>query len=187
MALIINGTTGFSPESTGFLVGQVCYFAQEAIPTGFLACEGAAVSRTTYVALFGAIDTNYGVGDGSTTFNLPDLRGEFIRGYDAASGVDPDASSRTDRGDGTTGDNVGTKQAGQYGSHDHGASGTHTHQISMEAQLGSSTGTSQMATGSHTGYGNTQGGGNHTHTANGGNETRARNIGLLPAIFTGIS
>lgn len=52
-------------------------------PTGFLACDGAAVSRSTYAALFAVISTTYGVGDGSTTFNLPDMRGLFVRGAGA--------------------------------------------------------------------------------------------------------
>lgn len=69
--------------------GAVMYFAQQTAPVGFLECNGAAVSRTTYAALFAAIGTLYGSGNGSTTFNLPDLRGEFIRGWDASRGADP--------------------------------------------------------------------------------------------------
>jgi hypothetical protein len=78
--------------------------------SGWLECDGAAVSRTTYADLFAVISDDYGPGNGTTTFNLPDLRGEFIRGFDNGAGNDPDAASRTDRGDGTTGDAVGTKQ-----------------------------------------------------------------------------
>jgi len=59
-----------------------------AAPDGWRACSGQAVSRTTYAALFAAIGTEYGVGDGSTTFDLPDLRGEFLRGWDNGRGVD---------------------------------------------------------------------------------------------------
>ncbi len=51
------------------------------VPTGFLLCNGQAVSRTTYADLFAVIGTLYGVGDGSTTFNVPDFRGKFLRGY----------------------------------------------------------------------------------------------------------
>jgi microcystin-dependent protein len=68
--------------------GAVMAFARSSVPTGWLKCNGAAVSRTTYANLFAAIGTTYGAGDGSTTFNLPDLRGEFIRGYDDGRGVD---------------------------------------------------------------------------------------------------
>ncbi len=68
--------------------GAVLYFAMSSVPEGWLKANGAAVSRTTYAALFAAIGTTFGTGDGSTTFNLPDLRGEFMRGYDDGRGVD---------------------------------------------------------------------------------------------------
>jgi len=68
--------------------GAVAYFAKASAPTGWLKANGAAVSRTTYAALFAAIGTAFGVGDGSTTFNLPDLRGEFLRAWDDGRGVD---------------------------------------------------------------------------------------------------
>ncbi|MGY5794128.1 phage tail protein len=57
---------------------SVIYVASAAAPTGYLAANGTAVSRTTYARLFTTIGTTFGAGDGSTTFNLPDLRGEFI-------------------------------------------------------------------------------------------------------------
>lgn len=68
--------------------GTVSAFAGSSVPFGWLLCNGAAVSRTLYRELFLAISTTYGTGDGSTTFNLPDLRGEFVRGLDAGRGVD---------------------------------------------------------------------------------------------------
>lgn len=68
--------------------GAVCFVAQNTAPTGWLKANGAAVSRTTYAALFAALGTTFGVGDGSTTFNLPDLRGEFPRGWDDGRGAD---------------------------------------------------------------------------------------------------
>jgi phage-related tail fiber protein len=68
--------------------GAVQAFACATAPTGWLKCNGGAVSRTTYNALFAAIGTTFGVGDGSSTFNLPDLRGEFIRGLDDGRGAD---------------------------------------------------------------------------------------------------
>lgn len=61
-------------------------------PTGWLLCDGSAVSRTTYDALFAVISTAYGAGDGSTTFNLPDMRGRVPAGF-AASGGHPDVST----------------------------------------------------------------------------------------------
>lgn len=68
--------------------GKVAPFATAAAPAGWLLADGAAVSRATYAALFAAIGTMYGVGDGATTFNLPDYRAEFLRGADQGRGVD---------------------------------------------------------------------------------------------------
>ncbi|MEN7529347.1 phage tail protein [Cupriavidus sp. DL-D2] len=68
--------------------GMVVYHAKNAAPTGFLKANGGAVSRTTYADLFAEIGTTFGVGDGSTTFNVPELRAEFIRGWDDSRGVD---------------------------------------------------------------------------------------------------
>lgn len=84
--VLLNPATGVSAPSQQ--PGEVCYFARSTAPTGFLKANGAAVSRTTYASLFAAIGTTFGVGDGSTTFNLPDLRGVFPRGFDDGAGID---------------------------------------------------------------------------------------------------
>lgn len=68
--------------------GFVLPFAGATLPTGWLECDGSAVSRATYSALFAAIGTTYGAGNGTTTFNLPELRGEFIRGWDHGRNID---------------------------------------------------------------------------------------------------
>ena len=75
--------------------GAVIYFGGVSAPSGWLKCNGSAVSRTTYAALFSAIGTTFGAGDGSTTFNLPDLRGEFVRGWDDGRGIDSGRSRGT--------------------------------------------------------------------------------------------
>jgi phage-related tail fiber protein len=72
----------------GLPAGSVIHVAMSTAPTGYLKANGAAISRSVYGELFAAIGTTYGTGDGSTTFNLPDLRGEFIRGWDDGRGVD---------------------------------------------------------------------------------------------------
>lgn len=69
-------------------VGSVAAFAMETPPEGWLECDGRAVSRADYARLFNRIGTEFGVGDGSTTFNLPDLRGLFIRGWDHYRNLD---------------------------------------------------------------------------------------------------
>ena len=68
--------------------GTIAYLGMSTAPTGWLKANGAAISRTTYADLFAAIGTTYGTGDGSTTFNIPDLRGEFVRGFDDGRGAD---------------------------------------------------------------------------------------------------
>ncbi|MEP2979041.1 MAG: phage tail protein [Lentilitoribacter sp.] len=70
------------------IVGQVAFFAKQDAPEGWLKANGALVSRTSYSQLFSAIGTLFGTGDGSTTFQLPDMRGEFVRGLDDGRGVD---------------------------------------------------------------------------------------------------
>lgn len=77
-------TSSASPISAG----TVAHFAASTAPAGWLKANGALISRTAYAALFAAIGTTYGAGDGSTTFALPDLRGEFLRGLDDGRGVD---------------------------------------------------------------------------------------------------
>jgi microcystin-dependent protein len=115
--------------SAGFLIGQVSFFTMSTAPTGWLKCNGAAISRTTYAKLFAVTGTTYGVGNGSTTFNLPDLRGEFIRGFDDGRTVD---SGRT----------FGSAQTDDFKSHTHsyviwgpGASGTYTNSTKTGATI----------------------------------------------------
>lgn len=68
--------------------GAVAHFAMNTAPTGWLKANGALVSRTTYAALFSAIGTTFGVGDGSTTFALPDMRGRFTRNWADNGSID---------------------------------------------------------------------------------------------------
>ena len=86
--------------ANGVPAGSVFSFATSTVPSGYLECNGAAVSRSTYASLFSSISTTWGVGDGSSTFNLPDLRGQFVRGWDNSAGVDSGrsfASSQSDQ------------------------------------------------------------------------------------------
>lgn len=90
--------------------GAVLPFAQSTPPSGWLACDGSVVSRTTYADLFAAIGTTYGAGDGSTTFGIVEMRGEFVRGWDNGRGVD----------DGRT---LGSFQESELASHTHSTVG----------------------------------------------------------------
>lgn len=83
-----SGTLSFAAAASGSPSGSVMYFAMSTAPTGWLKANGAAISRSTYSDLFSAIGTTFGSGDGSTTFNVPDLRGEFLRAWDDSRGVD---------------------------------------------------------------------------------------------------
>lgn len=79
--------------------GMVMTFAGDFAPAGWLKANGAAVSRTAYAKLFAAIGTRYGAGDGHSTFNLPDLRGEFARFWDDGRGVDAGRALGSKQGD----------------------------------------------------------------------------------------
>ena len=103
-----SGNLSFSIVE-GVPTGSVFCRAVATLPTGYLECNGAAVSRSTYSALFAIIGVNYGSGNGSSTFNVPDLRGEFVRGVDRGRGVD-------------SGRNVATSQGGANASHNHSIS-----------------------------------------------------------------
>ena len=181
--------------------GIIVYFPQNVPPAGFMVCDGSAVSRTTYANLFDRIGTRWGAGNGTTTFNLPDLRGEFIRGWDSGRGINP---SRT----------FGSVEMSQNLAHTHGASsstaGEHTHTSTMGnagahthdyyrapvnhpggAEGGSreSNGNRIEQTGSsgaHTHTLTIQSAGGHSHTitvqSEGGAEARPRNVALLPCI-----
>ena len=69
--------------NTNTPVGSISLFAGTTAPTGWLICDGSAVSRTTYANLFSVIGTTYGTGDGSTTFNIPNLKGKVPVGLDS--------------------------------------------------------------------------------------------------------
>lgn len=138
--------------NVGVPTGAIAYFPHAAAPFGWLKANGAAVSRTVYANLFAVIGTAYGSGDGRTTFNLPDLRGEFIRSWD----------------DGRTVDNgrvLGSWQADEFRSHSHGIGISRM----TDTDRGSNPSTVSVDTVGQT-------------DPTGGIETRPRNIALLACI-----
>lgn len=176
-ALMTIASTGIITSSTANLaalnpVGAILAFGGVSAPTGYLACDGSAVSRSTYAALFTAISTAYGTGNGTTTFNLPDLRGQFLRGVSGTSSNDPDKTSRTASGTGgNTGNNVGSAQTSTYASHSHVQTGVQsTLAAGNRAVLGAIS----------SGPGNSA----DSTVASGGNETRPINIYVLYIIKT---
>lgn len=91
-------------------VGLVSWFAATTAPAGWLVADGREISRTSYADLFTVVGTTYGAGNGTTTFNVPDLRGMFARGWDTAGGTARNCDP---------GRAFGSTQAGEVGPHTH--------------------------------------------------------------------
>ena len=184
-------------------IGTIFFVADDAAPEGSLICDGRLLSRTTYADLFAKLGTVYGAGDGSTTFQLPDYRGEFLRGWDGGRGVDAGrvrGSFQTDQN--KTHTHSGTTSSD---SHSHtfsattGSGGDHTHTIPKTGgtasvatvvalgQPGSNSITSSSS-GAHTHtVSGTTATDAHTHTIttneSGGTEVRVRNKAELICIW----
>ena len=109
-------------DKTGFVmpVGTILPYGGTTAPTGWLLCNGTAYARTGVLAdLCAIIGTAFGAPD-ANNFNVPDLRGQFLRGTNSGSGVDPDAAGRTAlKTGGNTGDTVGSKQTDGFKAHNH--------------------------------------------------------------------
>ena len=109
-------------EANKSLAGEIKMWPTETVPDGYLECDGSSLLRATYATLFAIIGTMYGTAD-ATHFNLPDLRGRFIRAWDNAKTTDPDSATRTvPTATGATisaGDHVGTEQADAFEAHHH--------------------------------------------------------------------
>jgi Phage Tail Collar Domain len=183
----LQGVAGVAPA------GLIISFAgpSNKLPAGWALCDGKAVGRTDplFANLFLAIGTLHGNGDGVSTFNLPDLRGRFMRGADVGAGHDPEAASRVaSNPGGATGDSVATLQGGStkravvpMGTD---TQGSHTHGYSGNALVWDVGGPGQAA--------NLGGGGQafpalvltnagaHTHTVTSGGDTETRpvNVGV---------
>lgn len=177
-----TAATAYLPAATVLApIGSVLAWTTNTAPTGWLECDGSAVSRTTYATLFGLVGDDFGAGDGSTTFNIPDLRGEFVRGWDHGKGSDPNSGTRTNRGDGTTGDAVGTKQATANLLHGHawrannGSGGSWSSSGTGGIVLDDSGGVTDQAAFTGT-LSNTTG---EQITGSGGSESRPRNVNLM--------
>jgi len=155
-------TTVSTTSVSGTVTGSIIAWTTGTVPSGYLHCDGSAIDRTVYATLLGVISTTYGTGNGSTTFNIPDYRGQFLRGFANGQATDPDRSTRTNRGDGTTGDAVGTKQLDEFESHTHLGS-VYSYYIGANGGYGYVSGTNQAT----------------ATSASGGNETRPTNISVM--------
>ncbi len=182
----IQGETGPQGEpGEGAPAGAILDYAGTAAPTGWLLCYGQAVSRTTYATLFTAIGTTFGVGDGSTTFNIPDCRGRTSVGKDDMGGSS--ANRLTGLSGGIDGDGLGntggseahTLTTSELASHSHSAgtlaaasNGAHTHGVPTNASgNGGTFGCTRISTADPAGNFNTSSNGAHTHTISGSTAT----------------
>jgi microcystin-dependent protein len=159
----------------GSPAGIIAPFAGTSAPSGWLACNGAAVSRTTYATLFAAIGTTWGAGDTTTTFNVPDLRGAFLRGSGTSS-LDP-SSPRS----------VGTFQAEAYLNHNHGVTDpghNHSYTTNSGTRNGDGSGSSYMINASTFSTGTSTTGLTVNTSTTGGTETRPDNYAVLYIIKT---
>lgn len=169
----VKGSTQAPP------IGALMPYAASTAPNGWLLCDGSAISRTTYSALFAVISTTYGVGDGATTFNVPNLKGKVVVGFNSAE-TEFDALAETG---GTKTHTLSTDEVASHAhttdsqgvhSHDgatgagtaHGhavTEGTHSHFVDKYDSVGSG-GISLTARDAATTDLNTPTGGGHAHT-----------------------
>lgn len=178
---VLSGANVSIPTQPGPPIASVTMFAGNfgsQIPPGWLYCNGAAVSRTTYAGLFSIINTIFGPGDGVTTFNLPDMRAMFGRGWDDSRGIDP-------------GRIFGSTQNTQNLQHAHSgttaSAGSHSHTTTLNVAIGYD-GPAFPVWGNGDFSSNPQAvatstDGLHTHTFNtnnsGGTESRPYNVAML--------
>ena len=177
-----NGSS-WGELAAGVPVGTILTFGASTPPSGFLECNGSAISRSTYASLFSILSTTHGAGDGSSTFNIPDLRGQFVRGWDNSAGVDASrtfGSTQTDQNKNHThttdsvtltgGIRKISEGFGSYGS----ASGVFTKTADGTNTITGSSSTSPV--------GGVDFDGTHSHTissSGGGTEARPKNVALM--------
>lgn len=148
-------STEWVNDRCGDLTGSIQFFARNTPPRGFLKANGAAVSRSAYARLFARIGTTFGAGDGASTFNIPDVRGVFLRAWDDGRGID-------------VGRVFASQQSSSLESHGHAAtcadSGAHTHSGTALDSGHHAHGASALPAGthSHTAWTNAQG--EHAHS-----------------------
>lgn len=175
-----NVTSDIQAQLTSLIFpeGTIITFGGTSAPTGYLACDGSAVSRTTFATLFTAIGTTWGSGDGASTFNVPDLRGAFLRGTGSHG------TSNMANGSDFAGPAVGSFEADQMQDHRHDLEGF------SQGSIG--TGNANVLFGSESGGATSSNAGgvnellerNSQGTPRVGDETRPFNAGILYCIKT---
>ena len=159
----VSGGSGPTSGLDGTPLGTVTWLAVSAAPVGYLECNGITVSRTSYPDLFTAIGTTFNTGgESASVFRLPDLRGEFVRGWDHGKGVD-------------SGRAFGSNQADDFKSHTHKSP-------TQGTGLENNTANGYEVPTRDTGYADYDYGRAAPTDSTGGTETRPRNVALLPCI-----
>ena len=169
--LEVDGSSLSESISSAVPAGSVFYFASSSAPTGYVKANGAELSKTAYATLFSSIGTTYGEtngsgGAGTSHFRVPDLRGEFIRGWDDGRGID-------------SGRSFGSTQSDEFKNHQH--------EFGSDDQVRTQGGYTSLGSFSYDATSNLSGGGQRCRTKNnstnfGGSETRPRNLALLACI-----
>ena len=150
--------TGIQGVNTGIIMP----WGSASIPSGFLECEGSAVSRTTYADLFAVVGTDYGIGDGSTTFNLPDLQGKCCQNVSPSKAFASSGGSETVVCTGSVSGSLATHTLSEA------EIASHTHSINNGGSCqGNNIGNAVYASKDVLNSGSTGGGGAHSHTVSG--------------------
>ncbi len=184
----------FKPDTDktgdGIPVGTIMPFAGPAskVPTGWFLCNGDTLNRATFGALFGVIGNYWGPGNGVSTFTLPDLRGQFLRGVSYASNADIDKNNRIPSATGLSSNEVGSRQEDATALPKNDFTGVTSSAGAHQHDIPRTTGDPALTTplsylgdqGDNLADCKTKEAGNHTHTVqitgNGDRETRPKNV-----------
>lgn len=157
-------------------VGTILPYGGASAPSGYLICNGQSISRATYASLYAVIGNSFGTADG-VSFNVPDLRGRFLRMVDGGAANDPDRASRTAlKTGGASGDNIGSAQ--DY------TTAQHFHFVLSTAASTNSISSGNYIAKAFLGFNTSGSGGNNTAateaktSSSGGNETRPTNVNV---------
>lgn len=193
----------FAVAASPIPIGSLMDYAGTAAPSGWLLCFGQTISRTTYSALFAIVNTTYGVGDGSTTFNLPDLRGRVIAGKDDMGGTSANRLTAVFNGDilgGSGGAETIILTTANLAAHTHtgpshthtftdtattSSAGNHTHEYDQETGFSSATTGVVSAVRIGTKVGITSSDGAHTHSVTVSGTTGAGGTGATGSAGSG--
>tara|TARA_R100001015_G_C4633546_1_gene198671 strand:+ start:1658 stop:2236 length:579 start_codon:yes stop_codon:yes gene_type:complete len=150
----------------GVSTGSVIPWGSTSIPSGFLECDGSAVSRSTYATLFGVISTTYGAGDGASTFNVPNIADNVVVGKSSGKAIASTGGANTVTSTGNVSGNSGntTLSTSQLPGHSHPATGR---SANHQAHAQNNSGGAPQYPNSNSNSGNAGGGGAHSHGLSG--------------------